>query len=68
MNRRNFFRNLALGAASLPALAAKPPAPRRQMEYVADIPAEAGKVNCMALMGDHVFVGCDKGLYHLKVK
>lgn len=36
--------------------------------HITDIPLETGKVNCMALFGDHVFIGCDNGLWTISTK
>jgi len=69
MNRRNFFSALALGVTVAPlALLAQPPERRRVARHVADIPPEAGKVNCMALSKDHVFVGCDNGVWMIETE
>lgn len=69
MNRRNFFSALALGAMAVPLAAfAQPPEHRRTIKHVADIPPEAGKVNCMCLFSGHVLVGCDNGLWSVKVE
>ncbi len=71
MNRRSFFSKLAIGACAAPVavMAAQPKAATRPgMKHIADVPKEAGKVNCMTLYQNRLWVGCDGGLYALDVE
>lgn len=75
MNRRNFLRNLVLGAAAVPCamMASRAPAedegqiiPRPGAKSF-PLPANCGKVICMAHFDGHIWVACENGLYHISM-